>query len=1205
MMRFNSTKSKTFSVMMFLMFLSISAWSQLQNPVETAIRHLQENKAQWDLTEADITDLVVTDNYVSTPSGASMVYLMQRYQGIKVYNAIYNVGISKEGKVVHAASRIIPNIVNKVGASTSPSLTPEAAIDAALSHLNVEIGDALVQKERKSDQEFVFEKGAYSNTDIKVNLQFYPTSENEVELAWEIVIDMVSNADYWNVKVDAATGNIIGKHNYTVYCTFAHDAYHNHDAACRSLDNMKIVTSAKKTSTAAPVLLGGSYAVFADQTVDGNLHTHESPNHGARNLLSGIENLTASPYGWHDTNGQNGPEFTITRGNNVHAYLDIAGNNTPLGDEPDGGAELLFDFPMDLNNEPDTYQDASVVNGFFMSNVMHDFSYMYGFDEAAGNFQANNYGNGGMGGDYVRMEVDDGSGTNNANMSTLPDGSNPRMQMFLWNTVGESGLLTVNEPTSISGIYEVAYSIVDSPDPWGAVITTDPLTAEVAIVDDGSGFDGSKGCNDLVNATEVAGKIAIVDRGLCQFSQKALMAQNGGAVGVIICNFADDLPPLGAGDVAAQVTIPVIGIGLGLCTDLKSFVGSGLSLTFVEQPMVTGPDFLTGGLENGIIGHEYGHGISNRLIGGGNNTGCLGNGEQMGEGISDFFSLVTTVKPGDTGEMSRGIGTYVTGEDTDGDGIRRSAYSTDMSINALTYKDIVGFDPATAPHPIGEVWTSCLWEMYWLLVDEYGFDEDLFEGSGGNNIAVSLAIEGMKLTSCNPGYTDGRDGILAADELMYGGANQCLIWKAFAKRGVGVNADQVSPFDNNDGVENFERPIECLDEIQIEKTVNELINPGDDIDVVIDIRNYKQSVSTNVTITDEIPNGTTVLPSSIVGPGTVSGNMITFVIGEMGVEEETQVSYTLETDPSIKSIAFFNDNQEGDPEDNWDIEFLNGTSVFDIRDDSLAFSGDKAWFVQDVGVENDQTLFTINPIAVTGAQPVLRFYHWYDTEAGADGGLLEVSKNGGTIWEQVGPAMFRHEYPRSLQYGTLVIPFLSAFSGQSSAGSEDFVATYVDMSDYLNEDILFRFRFASDDNTSGLGWFIDDVTLMDMKNYQGVACVTTDEGDNNCTSVEERGTAVQPDGVVATKDLFKTNMEVNVFPNPAQDILNIQVLNDKSADASVRILTVDGKEMMDKSFRVVDGLQTMSVNVAGLPAGMYFVKVSTDEGIVVEKVMIK
>ncbi len=1196
MMRFNSTKSKAFSVMMLLMFLNISAWSQLQNPVDLATRHLQENKDQWNLTDADIQDLVVTDQHVSSLSGATMVYLMQRYQGIKVYNAIYNVGISKEGKVVHAASRIIPNIVNKVGASTSPSLTPEAAIASALDHLNVEMNDALVQKERKNDQSFVFEKGAYSNTDIKVNLQLYPTNENEVELAWAIEIDMVSNSDYWNVKVDAKTGNVLGKHNYTVYCTFAHDAYHNHDASCRSLDNMKIVTSPKKATFAPPVLLGGSYAVFAEQTVDGNLHTHESPSHGSRNLLTGIEDLTASPYGWHDTNGQNGPEYTITRGNNVHAYLDVDGSDISQGDEPDGGAELLFDFPIDLDAEPETFQAASVTNGFFMSNMIHDFSYVYGFNEAAGNFQANNYGNGGNGGDYVNMHIDDGSGLNNANFATPPDGSNGTMQMYLWNSVAASGLLTVNEPASVAGIYEVAH-----PGDWGGEITMDPLTAEVAIVDDGTGFDGSKGCNDIVNVAEVTGKIAIIDRGLCQFSTKALNAQNAGAVGVIICNFEDENPPLGAGDVAAQVTIPVIGIPLGLCTDIRAFAGNGLSLTFVEQPMGSGPDEVSGSLDNGIIAHEYGHGISNRLVGGGNNTGCLGNEEQMGEGISDYFSLVTTVKPGDTGEMSRGIGTFAQREDPDGLGIRRYPYSTDMSINPLTYKDIAG----QGVHATGEIWTLCLWELYWLLVDEYGFDEDLYNGTGGNNIAVSLAIEGLKLTSCSPGFEDARNGVLAADELLYGGANQCLIWQAFAKRGLGENADQVSEFNGSDGVENFERPIECLDELQIDKTVNELINPGEDIDVVIDIRNYKQTVSTNVVVTDEIPDGATVLPSSINGPGTVSGNTITFDIGEMGIEEVTQVSYTLETDPLIKSIASFNDDQEGDPDDNWDIEFLNGTSIFDVRDDSLAFSGENAWFIRDEAVENDQTLFIKEPITISGDQPVLRFYHWYDTEASADGGLLEVSTDGGTVWEQVGDKMFRQEYPRSLQYGTLVIPFLSAFSGQSSEGTEDFVATYVDMSDYLGESIYFRFRFASDDNTSGIGWFIDDVTFMDMKNYQGVACVTSDAGDNICTSVEERGTAVNPEETVSNKDLFKTNMEVNVFPNPAQDILNIQVVNDKYAEASVRILTVDGKEMLERSIKTVDGLQTAQVNVAGLSAGMYFVKVSTNEGIVVEKVMIK
>ena len=57
--------------------------------------------------------------------------------------------------------------------------------------------------------------------------------------------------------------------------------------------------------------------------------------------------------------------------------------------------------------------------------------YRYGFTEAAGNFQVNNYGNGGLGGDAVNAEAQDGGGTNNANFGTPPDGTQPRMQMYV------------------------------------------------------------------------------------------------------------------------------------------------------------------------------------------------------------------------------------------------------------------------------------------------------------------------------------------------------------------------------------------------------------------------------------------------------------------------------------------------------------------------------------------------------------------------------------------------------------------------------------------------------------------------------------------------------------------------------------------------------------------------------------------------------
>ena len=72
---------------------------------------------------------------------------------------------------------------------------------------------------------------------------------------------------------------------------------------------------------------------------------------------------------------------------------------------PSGGAGLLFDYPIDLTKRPLDNQAAMVTNLFYWNNVMHDVIYVYGFNEAARNFQLNNYGKGGLGNDYVRAEV--------------------------------------------------------------------------------------------------------------------------------------------------------------------------------------------------------------------------------------------------------------------------------------------------------------------------------------------------------------------------------------------------------------------------------------------------------------------------------------------------------------------------------------------------------------------------------------------------------------------------------------------------------------------------------------------------------------------------------------------------------------------------------------------------------------------------------
>ena len=110
-------------------------------------------------------------------------------------------------------------------------------------------------------------------------------------------------------------------------------------------------------------------------------------------------------------------------------------------------------------------------------------------------------------------------------------------------------------------------------------------------------------------------------------------------------------------------------------------------------------------LDSGVVIHEYGHGISNRLTG--DNVGCLGNREQAGEGWSDWFAIVLTPRRTDTGVTPRGMGTYVFNQQRHEKGIRPTQYSTDMDVNPTTYGDLPGL---AVPHGVGYAWATMIWE---------------------------------------------------------------------------------------------------------------------------------------------------------------------------------------------------------------------------------------------------------------------------------------------------------------------------------------------------------------------------------------------------------------------------------------------------------------------------------------------------------------
>jgi hypothetical protein len=203
----------------------------------------------------------------------------------------------------------------------------------------------------------------------------------------------------------------------------------------------------------------------------------------------------------------------------------------------------------------------------------------------------------------------------------------------------------------------------------------------------------------------------------------------------------------------------------------------------------------------GVIIHEFTHGVSTRLTGTDNTVGLSGSiqGRGMGEGWSDFFAMSFLNGSDRALDDSFPTGSYVTQRER---GVRVYPYTTRLDQNPLTFGDI---QPNNQVHSQGTIWCSMLWEMRQALVERYGFE-------AGRAIAERLVTDGLKFTPASPLFTDARDAILLADRTTNAGANQEIIWRAFARRGLGAKATTSSALPQSgfriDATESFEVPAE-------------------------------------------------------------------------------------------------------------------------------------------------------------------------------------------------------------------------------------------------------------------------------------------------------------------------------------------------------------------------------------------------------------
>lgn len=372
------------------------------DPLAVATAYLNSHAARFNLSPTDLAQSRVTDRYTDRDSGITHIYFRQTVNGLEVENANINVAVSRSGNVITAAGGYVAGLAGTLPPPGSATLTATQAVQKAADALGITIGVAgktVVSSPGGIANNTVVSAPDLSLDPITARLQYIPTANGSAALSWQLIIRTTDYDHWYDLSIHDSDGAMISQADWVENATYNAIPFPN-----------------------------------------------ESPIDGGFQILTDPNDPIASPYGWHDTNGDaTYPEFTDTRGNNTSVQLDRNGNNIPDAQEgagiprPDGGLTLDFSgFVHDplVNADLGANPFVAQVNLFYAINTAHDIFYHYGFDEVAGNFQVNNYGRGGLGGDAVQGDAQDdfdNGARNNANFATPPDGFAPRMQQYIFD----------------------------------------------------------------------------------------------------------------------------------------------------------------------------------------------------------------------------------------------------------------------------------------------------------------------------------------------------------------------------------------------------------------------------------------------------------------------------------------------------------------------------------------------------------------------------------------------------------------------------------------------------------------------------------------------------------------------------------------------------------------------------------------------------
>ncbi|KAJ3114788.1 hypothetical protein HDU96_001677 [Phlyctochytrium bullatum] len=372
-----------------------------------------------------------------TSNGITHLNVVQTFNGLPIANGVANVNIDSSGQVISGSGSIAPaSAISSLKASErklagrAAELTAVEAVAAAAKAMNLKLDGNLTAK---ADGGSFLVSGAsftMAGKDIPASLQYYQVPpDGKLEKVWALEIQ--TNTEWQNVYVSASTGKIVGSGNWISKNLFD-------DIGIK----MSPPTKRSVSAPAAPVRRSANLSRRQNNAGD---FTYDVIPFGKvdfvdnGNRLSTVVNPAdpvASPQGWHNLVNGRGP-LSTTIGNNVAASSNFANAANPLRNPPVAASNFQFQFDFNLNSAAAPNSDeaqAGVTNMFVASNTFHDVMFHYGFDEAAGNFQVKNFKSVGKGGDPVVAAAQDGSGFNNANFASPPDGQAGLMRMFLFTS---------------------------------------------------------------------------------------------------------------------------------------------------------------------------------------------------------------------------------------------------------------------------------------------------------------------------------------------------------------------------------------------------------------------------------------------------------------------------------------------------------------------------------------------------------------------------------------------------------------------------------------------------------------------------------------------------------------------------------------------------------------------------------------------------